>query len=76
MSTDRSETGSLYPWGGVAVDPYLSAEACREKAIDCLIQADTLDDPRQKAAMLRYAEWWDRLAEYRSRAVLRVTKIP
>jgi hypothetical protein len=51
---------------GRAVDPYLSPEACREKALDCLIRADTLEDPRQKAAMLKYADWWMQLAEYRS----------
>jgi hypothetical protein len=70
VSTDWIEIGSLYPWGGVAVDAYLTPEACQTKALDCLIRADTLDDPRQKAAMLRYAEWWNRLAEYRGRVAL------
>jgi len=32
-----------------------------------LIRADALEDAKQKAAMLQYAEWWTRLAEYRSR---------
>lgn len=67
MSGDWSANGSSYLWEGVAVDAYLTADACRTKALDCLIQADTLDDPKQKAAMLRYAEWWNRLAEQRSR---------
>ena len=43
----------------------LTAEQCRAKALDCMIHAETLDDPRLKAAMLQYAEWWRRLAEYR-----------
>src|SRR5262249_41654783 len=45
----------------------MSAEGCRAKALDCLLKADTLDDPRQRDAMRRYAEWWDRLAEYHDR---------
>jgi hypothetical protein len=45
------------------VDSYLSPEDCRAKALDCLIKADALDDPREKAAMIQYAEWWNRLAE-------------
>ena len=49
----------------VVVDPYLTAEECHVKALDCMIKADMLDDSRQKAAMLQYAEWWRRLAEYR-----------
>jgi len=68
MSENWSANGFLHLWEGVAVDAYLTADACRSKALDCLIQADTLDDPKQKGAMLRYAEWWNRLAEYRSRA--------
>jgi hypothetical protein len=71
MSTDWSESsGAFYLWEGVAVDAYLTPEACRTKALDCLTRADALDDPQQKAAMVRYAEWWNRLAEYRSRAAL------
>jgi hypothetical protein len=42
-----------------------SPEACRRKAQECLARADALADPKQKAAMLRYAEWWTRLAEVR-----------
>jgi hypothetical protein len=45
------------------VDSYLSPEDCRAKALDCLIKADALDDPQEKAAMFQYAEWWNRLAE-------------
>ena len=48
----------------VVVDSYVSAEECHAKALDCMIKADMLDDSRQKAAMLQYAEWWRRLAEY------------
>jgi hypothetical protein len=44
------------------VDPYLSPEDCRAKALDCLIKADALDHPREKSLMLHYAEWWTRLA--------------
>jgi hypothetical protein len=44
------------------VDAYLSTEACRAKALDCLIKANALDDPREKALMLHDAEWWTRLA--------------
>jgi hypothetical protein len=44
------------------VDPYLSPEACRAKALDCLIKADALDNPREKALRIHYAEWWTRLA--------------
>jgi len=54
----------------IAVDAYLSPEACRMKALDCMIKADALDDPVQRAAMLQYAEWWDRLAQYRERVAL------
>ncbi len=46
-----------------AVDAYLSPEACRAKALECRIKADMLDDPREKALMLHYVEWWTRLAE-------------
>ncbi len=45
------------------VDPYLSPEACRAKALECRIKADMLDNPREKALMLHYVEWWTRLAE-------------
>jgi hypothetical protein len=44
-----------------AVDSYLSPDDCRAKALD---HADALGDLQQKATMLRYAEWWERLAEY------------
>jgi hypothetical protein len=46
------------------VDSYLSPDDCRAKALDCRLHADALDDLQQKATMLRYAEWWERLAEY------------
>jgi hypothetical protein len=55
----------------LGLDPYLTAEACRAKALDCARRADALDDPAQKAAMLQYSEWWTRLAAYRDDAGLR-----
>ena len=48
----------------------LSPENCRAKALDCQSRADTLEDTRQKAAMLQYVEWWNRLAEYRENVVI------
>ena len=56
------------------VDAYLSAEVCRAKAVDCAIRADALDDPRQKAAMLKYAEWWRQLADYRAKSGTKAAK--
>jgi len=38
------------------------AVECRTKALDCLIKAETLSGA-PKTAMLRYADWWTRLAE-------------
>jgi hypothetical protein len=64
MQYSDAETG-LQTRPAVVVDPYVTAEECHVKALDCMIKADMLDDPRQKAAMLQYAEWWRRLAEYR-----------
>jgi len=46
------------------MDPDLSPEVCRTKALGCMIQADILDDPTDRAAMPQYAEWWNRLAEH------------
>ncbi len=42
-----------------------SPEACRRKAQECVERSEKLTDPKQKAAMLQYAEWWTRLAEIR-----------
>jgi len=42
-----------------------SPEACRRKAQECIERSEKLTDPKQKAAMLQYAEWWTRLAEIR-----------
>jgi len=50
------------------LDAYVSAEECRAKALDCMIKAETLDDPCLKHAMLTYAEWWTRLADDRAKA--------
>jgi predicted Rossmann fold nucleotide-binding protein DprA/Smf involved in DNA uptake len=41
------------------------SEACRRKAQECAERSAKLTDPKQKAAMLQYAEWWTRLAEIR-----------
>ena len=41
----------------------LSPEICQRKAQDCLALAERATDPKQKAAMFRFAEWWMRLAE-------------
>ena len=43
-------------------EPYLSA--CQRRADECLAMADRMTDPAQKAAMLRFAEWWMRLAQH------------
>jgi hypothetical protein len=45
----------------------LSPEVCRQKAEECLALAEKANDPKHKAAMLRFAEWWARLAEYARR---------
>jgi len=42
-----------------------SPEACRRKAQECIERSEKLTDPKQKAAMLQYAEWWARLAAIR-----------
>jgi len=42
-----------------------SPEACRRKAQECVERSEKLTDPKQKTAMLQYAEWWTRLAEIR-----------
>jgi hypothetical protein len=68
VSTDWRNGSTLYLWEGDIVN-CLSAEDCRAKAIDCAMKAETLE-PRQKTAMLRYAEWWNRLAEYRAKISL------
>jgi hypothetical protein len=46
------------------VNSHQSPELCLQKARDCLALAQTVADPKQKAAMLRLAEWWMRIAEY------------
>jgi hypothetical protein len=40
----------------------LAAEACEEKAWECLELAEKLTDPNYTRAMLQLAEWWMRLA--------------
>ncbi len=42
----------------------MSPEACRRKAEDCLALAEKAADPKHKAAWLKFADWWIRLAEY------------
>ncbi len=34
-----------------------------ESQVTAVIKADMLDNPREKALMLHYVEWWTRLAE-------------
>jgi hypothetical protein len=46
------------------VDLRMSPEACRDKAEHCLALADKTADRKQKAAWLKFADWWIRLAEY------------
>ncbi len=36
---------------------------CREKASECLQKAEHIANSAQKAALLRYAEWWTRLGD-------------
>jgi hypothetical protein len=60
MSKDPS---SISSGQATIVDAHVSPNECRDKALDCLITTYTLDDARERAAMLRYAEWWVRLAE-------------
>jgi len=69
VSTDWRDNEELRPAESEVVDS-LSEDDCRAKALDCLIKAEASDDPRQKAAMLRYAEWWNRLADYRAQPTL------
>ena len=40
------------------MDTALSPETCRLKALDYLLQADTLLDSAERAEVLHYAEWW------------------
>ena len=70
MSKYWRENGSLYLWEGGKVDSRISPDECRARALDCMIKAETLEDSQQKAAMFRYAEWWNRLADYRARMML------
>jgi hypothetical protein len=42
----------------------ISAELCRRKAAECRAVAEHIADPKHKSAMLHYARWWMRLAEY------------
>jgi len=47
-----------------------SAEAYEKKATECIVIAETIESPKEKAAMLQIALWWKRLAEY-ARGVLK-----
>jgi putative IMPACT (imprinted ancient) family translation regulator len=46
-----------------------SAKAYENKAIECVAVAETIENPKQKAAMLQVASWWRRLAKFRRGAV-------
>ena len=61
VTNDRSDSSEQAMF---VVDSYLSPDDCRAKALDCLIKADASDDPQDRIAMLKYAEWWNRLAEF------------
>jgi hypothetical protein len=37
---------------------------CKQKAKECLRLADQFTDPRQKRAMMQFAEWWLRLVDF------------
>ena len=43
----------------------LTVELCKQKAEECIEYAERLAEPKQKAAMLQFAEGWMRLAVYR-----------
>jgi hypothetical protein len=45
-------------------DPYLSAKICWQKANECIELAGRMKDPDHIRAMLLFAEWWMRLAQY------------
>jgi hypothetical protein len=46
-----------------------SAKAYENKAIECIAVAETIESPKEKAAMLQLASWWRRLAKFRRGAV-------
>jgi hypothetical protein len=43
----------------------LTVEVCKQKAEECVELAERLIEPKHKAAMLRFAQGWMRLAVYR-----------
>jgi hypothetical protein len=69
VSTDWRQSEAL-PFSEWETVNSMSADDCRAKALACMTKADALDDARQKAAMLKYAEWWNRLAEYHAKTGL------
>jgi hypothetical protein len=44
----------------------ITAELCKQKAEECRELAGSLAEPNHKAAMLRFAQAWMRLAVYRA----------
>ena len=46
-----------------------SAKAYENKAIECIAVAETIESPKEKAAMLQLASWWRRLAKFTRGAV-------
>jgi hypothetical protein len=42
----------------------VDSNTCKQKAKECLELADQFTDPRQKRAMMQFAEWWLRLADF------------
>jgi hypothetical protein len=46
-----------------------SAKEYEHKAIECIAVAETVENPKQKVAMLQLALWWRRLAKFRRGAL-------
>jgi len=51
-------------------DPHLSAAVCSQRGDECLALAEKMTDPYHQAAMLKFAEWWMRLAQKEGRSEL------
>ncbi len=49
--------------------PTNDLRAYENKAIECIAVAETIESPKEKAAMLQLASWWRRLAKFTRGAV-------